>query len=70
MGREIRPVAETITTSNREELCCAHRVITLRGDCSQRIQSEADIVLHHGYETSGCIVHAAKSMTLCWSALI
>ena len=26
-------------------------------------------VLHHGYETSGCIVHAAKSMTLCWSAL-
>ena len=27
-------------------------------------------VLHHGYETSGCIVHAAKSMTLCWSALI
>src|SRR5512132_2558441 len=26
-------------------------------------------VLHHGYETSGCIVHAAKSMTLCCSAL-
>src|SRR5512132_1568362 len=43
MGGEIRPVAETITTSNREELRCAHRVITLRGDCSQRIQSEADM---------------------------
>jgi hypothetical protein len=28
-----------------------------------------DVVLHHGYETSGCIVHAAKSMALCWSAL-
>ena len=44
MGGEIRPVAETITTSNREELRCARRVITLRGDCSQRIrQSEADM---------------------------
>ena len=32
--------------------------------------TEADRrVLHHGYETSGCIVHAAKSMTLCCSAL-
>ena len=26
-------------------------------------------VLHHGYETSGWIVHAAKSLVGCWSAL-
>ena len=43
----------------------AGRVIKLT--CSRRWC--AACVLHHGYETSGCIVHAAKSMTLCWSAL-
>jgi hypothetical protein len=26
-------------------------------------------VLHHGYETSGWIVHAAKSLVGCWAAL-
>jgi hypothetical protein len=32
-------------------------------------QRDATAVLHHGYETSGCTVHAAKSMMLCRSTL-
>jgi hypothetical protein len=42
-------------------LLCAHpaasEVVALAG------------VLHHGYETSGWIVHAAKLLVRCWSAL-
>src|SRR5512132_1862741 len=39
-------------------------VLGFRPDPGGREAARGSCVLHHGCETSGCIVHAAKSMTL------
>src|SRR5512132_3675375 len=65
----------TLLSDDLDALCCRSRMWistwTGRGDVDTPVALspvrplQPECVLHHGYETSGCIVHAAKF----WSAL-